>query len=171
MISNEATSEHTRTDDFNFSSSQCFIFLRKTSHSFNKYYTPGSGLYKQRKSWHNALAIIMHKESAEIFLFTEKAVWNYKWEIWQIIISFSATESLLWSLWSNMPQPHDLLIWPHHWHSLSILPFQCSSLPLILPGLPWVVSCQISLISVSLHRLPSRETPINCALTCIWQLY
>lgn len=81
----------------------------------------------------------MHTESAAIFLFTEKAVWNYKWEVWQIIISFSAAESLLWSLWSNVPQPHDLPIWLQHWqHSpiktFSILPSHCSSLPLILPG-------------------------------------
>lgn len=44
----------------------------------------------------------MHTESAAIFLFTEKAVWNYKWVIWQIIIWFSAAESLFSNVLHNL---------------------------------------------------------------------
>lgn len=34
---------------------------------------------------------------------------------------------------NNVPQPHGSPIRLQHWYSLSILSFQCSSLPLILP--------------------------------------
>lgn len=115
--------------------------------SINITYLEADYINKERDS--NALATLMHTESAAIFLLTEKAVGNYKWEIWQIIISFSAAVSLLWSLWSNVP--HDFSIWLQHWHSpmktVSILPFHCSSLPLILPGTHLTLTTLCGLLS------------------------
>lgn len=113
---------------------------------------------------------------------------NYKLEIWQIIISFSASGNSLRSLQATCLS---LTIYWFGCSSASASPIKMVSIPLCLSlvyftllfplfdpawyvagsELPWVVSHQIPAISISPYRLPSGGTPISCALTRTWQLY